>query len=534
MPTLVVDLHFGALLGAGWTSNDVVNTILTAYATTDVPAGSFDIHVTTVSGFYPGMLLTYQGVDGEYYPFRLNSISGSTLRASRKLPVAIASGGPVHNVYKDDAHPNDKGGAMVADAALRQLSAGRTREVEKILRESAAWSASGGASVSTSPVVSYDYPGSDSVGYRAMTVSGTAVNGGVNGTFTSLQGGDYVAKVTLNTGNRTGGYNNAVQVFVDEKLSDGTINRIYSSDSYVGYDATHVIEAPFYAYSNRQYRVSVTCPNSGPWSFLVGQAEYFRVVGDAINLNVGKHVLFGDSWFLSGRPVPNRLTERLPNATIVAKGVGGNKASQLIERFNADVVPENPNFVWVIVGTNDYYAGVTPADFEAQIGQLRQMILGIGAIPIFFTPSVGAMTFSPSQLYPSRRYVTYVRFWTYADQIPDTSASPWRSSQISKLNLEVPGWSSVTAHVAGKTKQSAVLDLLACDNPSVKVVAGFSLLPNGGNPVECSEFSTVTEKRKMWIRRACADSRFLTLQVKNPSSEPAFVSLVADVSWNPD
>lgn len=536
---VVIDMHFGALLGAGWLNSDPGGIYATS-TTAPVAAGAFEIPVSGNYGFNPGMLLVCKAEDDEWYPFRLVSSSATLLKSDRPLP-ALLSGAEITNAYSDNAHPNVNGREMIADFALRQLSHpvfGRVRKIEKIFRENTSvWSASGGASFSYSVNNSYIYPASDITGERGGTVTGSVAGGGVTGPWLSPgEAGDYITRVVINSGNRGAGTNNSVQVHVDERSADGvTVTTIASSEVFVGYDALQSIELQFSTEADgRSVRTRVVCVNSGPWSFLVGQNDYYRLSGSPLNLNTGKHVIFGDSWATPGSGLITRLANRLNNANIVAKGVGGNRASQLISRFATDVTPEEPNFVWVMVGTNDFYAGVTPGNFETDIGQLKAMILGIGAVPIFFTPSVGDANYSTPMLFPSRRYLTYVRYLDMAPAptpIPDTNTTAgWFNSHISELNLSLLPNETRIIYISGKTNKSAVLNFLASDNPYIKIVFGFSSSISGTFS-DFVEFDGGIEKRNRWIYKNNNNYEFLCVKANNITGDQVNVSIVSDIAW---
>jgi hypothetical protein len=123
----------------------------------------------------------------------------------------------------------------------------------------------------------------------------------------------------------------------------------------------------------------------------------FRALADfALNnqdenaLNQGKHVLLGDSWF-STTGVAERLTEKLDNAQIINKGTGGNTSANLLARFDRDVASQNPDVVWLIAGTNDYYQGVTVEDFTQNMSELISKIDSLGAKAVVIDASVAPL-----------------------------------------------------------------------------------------------------------------------------------------------
>jgi hypothetical protein len=127
--------------------------------------------------------------------------------------------------------------------------------------------------------------------------------------------------------------------------------------------------------------------------------EYgFRAIADfsvtSVNFDentTGKHLLLGDSWFDEGS-IYNRLVQKLSNATIINKGIGGNTTQDLINRFDSDVTPNTPDYVWIISGTNDYWKGVTTAQFKTNLNTLINKSKAINAKVIIIDSSVGEST----------------------------------------------------------------------------------------------------------------------------------------------
>jgi len=106
----------------------------------------------------------------------------------------------------------------------------------------------------------------------------------------------------------------------------------------------------------------------------------------------GRHVLLGDSWFDQAGDLESRLSHNLPSATIINRGVGGDTAQDLINRFDSDVIPSNPDIIWILVGTNDYWQGVSTAQFKSNMQTLINKSKAIGAEVIIIDSSVGAET----------------------------------------------------------------------------------------------------------------------------------------------
>ena len=115
------------------------------------------------------------------------------------------------------------------------------------------------------------------------------------------------------------------------------------------------------------------------------------------SLNSGKHVLLGDSWFASDS-IADRLAERLPGAWVVNKGIGGNKSSDMLARFEADVAAQSPDVVWLIAGTNDYFDEISTEEYVSNMSKLIEKVIALGARPIVFDSSLAPLMYGSDYL----------------------------------------------------------------------------------------------------------------------------------------
>lgn len=156
------------------------------------------------------------------------------------------------------------------------------------------------------------------------------------------------------------------------------------------------------------------------WNFYNDEAHpnvigYNALVDEAItkvsglpNFATGTHVLLGDSWFRLNRGFPERLTARMPGATFVNKAIGGQTTAQLLARFQTDVTPSRPDFVWIIGGTNDYFSDVPASTYAANIAAIVAATNAIGAVPIVLNSSVGSKDLSQARFDLSEQYAAAV------------------------------------------------------------------------------------------------------------------------------
>lgn len=133
--------------------------------------------------------------------------------------------------------------------------------------------------------------------------------------------------------------------------------------------------------------------NDGSHPNLMGYrslADFALRNSDLSTLNSGKHVMLGDSWF-SSEGISQRLNERLGNAEILNLGVGGNTSAMLLERFDSQVGNQNPDVVWLMAGTNDYYQGVSVDVYKSNMQKLIAKVNALGAKAMVFDASVATL-----------------------------------------------------------------------------------------------------------------------------------------------
>jgi hypothetical protein len=145
-------------------------------------------------------------------------------------------------------------------------------------------------------------------------------------------------------------------------------------------------------------------------------------------------LLLGDSWFAQVG-LSQRLTEALPQAEIVNVGVGGQNATDLLSRFDTDVAAANPDVVWIMVGTNDYYQSVSNDLFNLRINQLVSKCAEIGTHMIVFNTSVGNVNAVPDLLNRSRGLADNTRY-------EKSPASAERKTTIVNISAIVPAGAS--------------------------------------------------------------------------------------------
>ncbi len=104
-----------------------------------------------------------------------------------------------------------------------------------------------------------------------------------------------------------------------------------------------------------------------------------------------KHVFVGDSWFNDGALI-ERLASKVVMSDIINKAIHGRTSADTLEAFDTDLSEvDSPNFIWVSLGTNDYWQK-PPVNTEDFINNLENIIIKInalGAKAIVIDSSVG-------------------------------------------------------------------------------------------------------------------------------------------------
>lgn len=395
-----IDLHFGTLSGVGWYSNEP-GGVVEAVSTQAVSAGSLQITLNGTKGFSRGQLACYQGEDDTLYPVVLKDVEPDRVVIDRPLPKAMPEGGKLYNFYNNDAHANHFGFACVADDALRQLAARPMLRRAEQFKGASGWEVINGAH--SEPVLTAGYRDVGDGAGIAIRV-GNAGGGVASKPVVSLYE-NMVTNVVVNPGKQAGKQAATLDIVVTELKADGQVIDVAKS-SVTRDDTIASVDIPYTITAGSKVRVKVTVPSSTESVFYPGSITHYHALSPAEDINRGKHVLFGDSWFASGGDFHYHLIKRLNKATVVSKGIVGNRSDQLVARFFKDVPAEKPDYVWIMVGTNDYYYNTTSWLFQAQVTYLVDYIRSIGAKPILFNPTVGAIApgNGENQLIKSRSY----------------------------------------------------------------------------------------------------------------------------------
>lgn len=149
--------------------------------------------------------------------------------------------------------------------------------------------------------------------------------------------------------------------------------------------------------------------NSG--YFAIGDYIEDRLSDLGVSLTAGS-VFIGDSWlyqgYSSGQGIIRRLEFRL-GLSFVNKAVSGRTSKDILDAFDFDLSGLYPDFIIILCGANDFSAGVTQADYEANIRKIIGKIFDRDAIPILLTSQVGPDS-SATQIALSHEYAEMTLF----------------------------------------------------------------------------------------------------------------------------
>jgi acyl-CoA thioesterase-1 len=122
-------------------------------------------------------------------------------------------------------------------------------------------------------------------------------------------------------------------------------------------------------------------------SFVIGQGQTLVCLGDSITQAEDGYVS------VMAALIAARYPERA--IRVVNAGIGGNKAPDMLDRLERDVLAQRPDWVTVSVGINDVWhglddptRGVSLADYEPTVEQIVSRLQEAGAQVALVTPTV--------------------------------------------------------------------------------------------------------------------------------------------------
>jgi lysophospholipase L1-like esterase len=530
---VVVEMHFGTCGGAGWLQSEQGGIVQTA-TTAAAAAGAVKLYVQ-VASYQQQQLICYLANDGQYYTNIVYAVdpSGNWIQLQKPLQVGVDAGAMVSNFYANDAHPNANGYKAVADDALRQIA--RREALAYKAKGYEEWSAVGAATLTGNAATNYAAPtGGVIVEERSLQVAATAAGQGALSNLVEMQAGPCRSSIVVSPGAIDANTQGGVTLSIEEVTLDGTVYTV-AQQAVTGFGGMRVVSLDYVIRNGSMIRARALATVAGNSSFQIGMLKHYRLGQAVANLNRGKHVLFGDSWFASGLFLA-RLQERLPAVTFVNKGIAGNKATDLLGRFDADVRSQAADYVWLMCGTNDFYANVAPKDFETQMNQLKNLIIGLGAQPIVFSTSVGNV------YYPGLPYDVMANSRRYAINVNLHDAAPVANSigdrrargTFNVMNVSVPGLSTITVAVSpGQTALPAFVEFMHAQTVGITVKIGYGggLDTPAANLADQASIAGGLIMKSQLIPRTDTQYKHVHITLTNTTGSALNTSLVAAISW---
>lgn len=381
----LMDMHYGVLRGAGFLNGVEPGGVTTTTTTSSVASGQ-TIPVASNASYSIGQLIAYQATNGDFYSAVVLSLPVNQIIIRTPIESPISSGALIANFYTNESHPTVYGYNAIADQSIRELSTKRSISARWVPADGLV--SLGSTSIADLATVSYDNPGSSNTPSKRVITTG--LNTGARTEFFTLPAGQYIARFRL-TPNLIG--SSDISVAASLGVIESTSVEITIASMQVSGNTPTVGELHFFKKHDSTVAFRVLNTGAGTLWTALAEVEIVKVEANTKTLDRGTHVLLGDSWFAQ-TGIFERLQVRLPNATIINSGVGGNRSDQLVARFDTDVTPNNPQFVWVMAGTNDVAQSIPLNTFGYNIGILNSKISAIAAQGIFFNTSVGSSAHS--------------------------------------------------------------------------------------------------------------------------------------------
>lgn len=515
-----INLHFGSMHGNPYRQNELGGTIQFSVAS-QVEKGSYQITLASTSGLGSNHTIVYLCADGTYKTNVILSIAGAVINLKKPLQETVNVGPNLWNFWSDRAHPNTYGFYAIADDAIEQLK--YVGEVEYTLLPSELKPLSTNSTITLLNGDDPEAPGCVDVQYAHVTSVNAADDTGVVSPPISLTAGMY--KITGVVNSSVNADIEELTVAVFQSRPTGQIGNDISQQVATARirvkDCLTYFEISFYAQDNFYHTLEFRPSNSG--TFEIGKCECVKLSANILSLNSGKHVLYGDSWINRG-DIYNRLVQRLPGAEIIKKGNSGWASDQLYADFDNQVTPEQPDFVWLMCGTNDYFRNYSVDKFSFEMGRIKQKIFDLKAHCIGWDPSVGSNddpdTTLSHNLTRSRQYALVT---SYRKSNSKFNGEPIRKVRDTiNISESLAAGEEVLVGVLATTENDVDIAYSAFENKSgtVDVKVGFSNIvatPTAGT-VTWKENVLKRPRDNLVIKRSPGAGSFCVVMLKNNSS----------------
>tara|TARA_R110002096_G_scaffold159193_1_gene324918 strand:- start:139 stop:2367 length:2229 start_codon:yes stop_codon:yes gene_type:complete len=374
-------------------------------------AGVDLITVTTPSNFQLGGHISVLHDNGRYWTYFINGITGSNVTISPKLKWDVTNTTCERGHY-NKAHPGKYYMRQLAQRAVYELEYNASVPEKRLMMSQLDTSPNeeidtltgvGGGSVSYFDANNVGGGGIGSnlrfnIGRTALVSCSTVGDGAKSFSFQNNGAGTVNLRLALSTGNSNTGVRIRVYNDADFEIFNYDIASTESLGTPTIYNLPIMLQG-----KSKTFYVEITAfdlPTAG--NIYIDQLEVYELTASNSSIFDGSEdktlVALGDSWIAGDlgstaerEPITQQLAIELPFMNIINKGVGGDTATQLLARFDADVTPNNPDYVLINVGTNDctsppsgtFFPTAVEA-FSAQITELIGKCQAIGAKPILY------------------------------------------------------------------------------------------------------------------------------------------------------
>jgi hypothetical protein len=406
-----IEQHFSGFFGRGMLTAETINVTTEQALSGSFTVGESTLTVTDAAHFLVGGCVTVEHDNGRYGTYFVDSkaVNNIGIRPALRYPCAA---GRIERTWFNRAHPGkfymrELAQRIAHSSELDAAMPGRGR----VLFTNVASNPNtvedtlvpiGGATVNYYDEVNLGEDGTTatpvrfSLGRGAYVANILANSDGVETQRFDINSfGDAMVKVVMYASSTTSLF--SIRLFDENDEERGKyilpgagsnrINQVYSF--------------PVDLRGARQIRVRIACEFfsvSGGY-LAVNQIDVFEApsaAGPIISNPAARIVCLGDSWVagdlgstVQREPITTQLALELPYATIINAGVGGNKITDMIARFDADVASHDPEYVVINTGTNEAYSPLSGTflpnavdDFIVVYRRLLNMIAAIGARPI--------------------------------------------------------------------------------------------------------------------------------------------------------
>lgn len=449
-----IDQFVNSFFGRGMLTAEAINTTTERAITASSAAGSNAVTVASSANLVVGGGITIRHADGKYWPYILTNAIGGSLILFPALRAAVDSTCALERTWFNRAHPGKFYMRYLAQRAVYGLesenSMARGKRVAFVEYGSGTTTALGGLAVTTGATVSYFDPSPTGASGTVTTpprftfektayveFSASSTGNAQTGLFALKEYSEVEVVLSM-------GCDRPVKVAVLNEagieLAVFIVNPQFIVTNFIGHQR---YKFNFYAGNSTSCRFRFEAATANATSMALGSIEAINTQGSQgrlISKDNAVIVGLGDSWMAGDlistperEPITQQMALEMPRATIINKGIGGQKIDQMLARFDTDVAPYKPDYVLFITGTNEIYNPLSSTfdpnainQFIALYWQMIGKIQSIGARPIFIGPPALAQSDADVPALPEwtlldRSRVQYVRLMRALSDRPNAS-----------------------------------------------------------------------------------------------------------------